>query len=744
MELIQLAIISYSFLLALTLVGNLISPRKVTKPAYFPILGFGYLILTTSILSNLMSLSVSNSLLVSLFLLIPLIVFKNNFLFLILKPADLFFQILLVTLTLGILAFERHFFGVVNFDFFNAAQDGRFLLNHGTLETNFINSILPATWSAGTGSRYAVSFVIAGFLRLFPNLNPLLIAEGILVVLFALGISTFIQVIKDRVALPTTKVYFLGILSTFSFFSIYALNNQMFGQITALPFVYFLFTALPLGKWNFREIFITTSAFFVIFMLYPPILPPTILGLIFFFFHQSKRNLLNIRSVLQGFLCILILFFSIYSSNVSWPWKMLWSFVSPQIQDLSQNFQANLFPQIVSAIGPGQILGFIPLSYSGSWNVFFVTCIFLFSAFFLLIFIGGLFKFFEEFKSPVIYLIVALLIFLVYAFVTQNSYVVFKIAVWLGLPIFLLTVAFLIFSLSDQIGKNENKFFLHIVRFVLTIFVVSNLFLSSNQILGLRNNKSTSFPNTATITQLNTLSAMNFNRNEIIGIVTPTAEEAAWISSAFKPNFLKNLVNVGTQNQASLESRRKECNFSQTLAAAKTATSILTRNIIEDVTPPILTDGPSIKIGQDFRSIPITSLEKMIIVESGLFPPTLNRQISKNPIPNSEALRWGMRNICLIVYSNLPKDIHLTIPVLRGPEMPEKPIWFSATGKLTNSQSPDGIIYLDLVQRLESGWNTVEISLINHQEYVPSGWYKVRADSRTLSFAIGKILASYS
>lgn len=617
---------------------------------------------------------------------------------------------------------------MINFDFFTAVQDGRFLVNHGSLQEQFSSSILPLTWSAGTGSRYDVSFLIAGVLRVFANINVIALAESFLIVFFAAGISSCVELLRTWTGTADRKIYLFGLIATLSSLLIFELNNQMFGQIAALPLVYLIYATLPNKQTlRIRDWAITIIASLTLFLIYTAIILPVGLGICIYLGLTIKKGSFRLAKILSLTLLTSFLALLLFSSNLSWPIRMLQAYTASNV------IRARLFPQMVSLIGPGQFLGYWPVSSTVLWSSWLVVSIILFSFSLIGVFIFCIKNLHWTNRNGVFSLFLSYAFFLIYAYLTRNSYVLLKVAIWVGLPIFLFSL-YMIFMLV----KNFKKVNLIAIS-ILTIFVVANLNLSYSELNQLEKGRSTSFPNSVTISQLNGLNHLQLSQPNILGIVAPTGEQEALIAAGLKPIYSNRVVGLGAQSQVFTEGQRADCNFTQSLSVAKRTTQILIPSNFTDITPPVMENSGSHSTIAGFNIFNLSNVQNLMVVSSGLYPPTLNSQIGANPIPNSQALRWGTRRICLIDYAPLARQVKLSIPFLIGPDYPTNPKWRIGSGILEVSAAHFGISRLTASFNEKYGWNPIEIELTNYGTFSPSHWFGVRADARSLDFAIGTI-----
>ena len=727
MDLLQLTIYTFGSLLFLTLLGYAVSFGPLKKPLFFPIIGFSYLVFISSVISNLFSSSVSSAELFSVLIASPFLVWKvyNREYFHFLKYC---YTNLIALISICLLGLEKHFLGVINFDFFTAVQDGRFLVNHGALQEKFSSAILPLTWSAGTGSRYDVSFLIAGFLRVFSNVNVIALAESFLIVFFAAGVASCVELLRTWTGMAERKIYVFGLIATFSSLLIFELNNQMFGQITALPLVYLIYATLPNKETLLiRDWAITIVASLTLFLIYTSIILPVGLGIFIYLGLSIKKNSFRLLRILSLTLMTVFLSLLLFSSNLTWPLKMLQAYTASNV------IRARLFPQMVSLIGPGQFLGFWPVSSTVPWSGWLVGSIILFSILLIGIFIFYIFRLDWTNRNGVFSLFLSYSFFLIYAYVTGNSYVLLKVAIWVSLPIFLFSL-----YMISRLVKNIKMLKLIGIS-ILSMFVMANLNLSYSELNQLRNGRSTSFPNSVTISQLNALNHLQISQSNVLGIVAPTGEQEALIAAGLKLIYSNRVVGLGAQGQVFTEGQRSNCNFTQSLSAAKRTTHILLPSNFTDITPPVTENSVSHSTIPGFNIFSLSNVQNLMVVSSGLYPPTVNSQIDRNPIPDSQALRWGTHRICLLDYALTAQKVKLSIPFLLGPDYPTNPKWRIGTGIVEVSAAQFGISRLTASFNEKQGWNPIEIDLINYRIFSAAHWYGVRADARSLDFAIGTI-----
>jgi len=725
---------------ALYLVGVLVCPERIKRGEIFPVVGLVCMIFGTAMFSNLFGFS------------IPIAAgttFGTAVIFKIMArgASPTWFKLDLSKYATGILAVAgacalaqttSREFGVGNFDFMNAVQDGIYLTNRGALDSTITNHLLPLNWSAGIGSRYGISFIIGTILRFFPTLNPLLVSESILLVMFALGFLTLFSLLKTLTQRKNWIVTVASTIATISSMVIYQLDTQMFGQISVLPVVYLLFLLVLEFRGDRLHAVLILVTFITIFVLYPAICLPVGLSLLIVICNAVSKRGLNLNYLIYFILGAMVSTLLLFSSNLAWPFKMIKSFAAPQIKNSISNPQADLFPQMTSAIGPGQYFGVVAFPFSGRWNIFIVMWSLIWVVLIpILLFLISKRIIESAFKRSVIYsFFAAFYVFAIYAYVSGNSYVVLKIGTWTA-PLLLSLFAF--FSLD---GFRDRRSIARATSLLVFIFLLANLGLAISEIGHMRNRSSTSFPQLIALKDSNMVHGIPFERLSTLGILTPTAEEASWVAVNAPQKLKDKILSLGPQNQALAEAERFGCNEKDVLERATNVQNILFSTSTRDIvpTPEVLDSAPSLfKFGK-WKIQNIKDFKSFIFVSSGLFPPTLNYQISRNPIANSQALRWSSGRTCLIAYSTNNAILKLRIPFLLGPDAGKSPHWKSATAQTLTIENPNlNSSEIILEQKVKPGWNAIQFEMLNLRPVTISKFLNVRADARALRFALGNI-----
>jgi len=713
---------------------------------YF-VLGLIYFIVGVSILSNLtgFSVSVSGKAFMFFTILVGLLRLRNLKVFL--PKFDLtnfglglFF---VVFNTVMLWAINKPF-GVANFDFFNAVQDGRFLESHSSLESYTNNRVIPLTWSAGIGSRYGISLFLANMNNLFPNHSILIIGEACLVLFSAIGFFMLYKLGRTLYKKSRSQILVATLLANCSALSVYQINNQMFGQITALPIVYFILILLISQNQRSITRFQLSMSIIAIYILYPSIILPVGLAILLYTIYQLSKKELSVRDSLSllgllGFLYILV-----YSSSPLWPIRMLLSFTLPQASATQVNPQANLFPQITSLIGPGQFLGTIPIPFVERWGIS-VALLSILSFISLLIFFFHTKKlnYVNSYSQPVLSIMMgSFLIFALYSYLINNSYVVLKIGTWIA-PLIMFGFLMYIFN---QVSNREYSS--RITTLILVFVVLSNFIVSSQQVFRAREGKATSFPQLVYPNDTSKLSdyiALH-NRNKL-GFVLPTAEEVAWVATNFPISYQKSVLSIGAQNQALAEIEKKNCNPSKVKTAFNKIDYMVLKKQLIDVTPqPVILNN--LEIGfedENWKVSKIDNVESALVVYSGLFPPTINSQIEENPIPRSTSLRWSSGRACFAFFSNSDGMAQFNIPILIGPDSGNSPKFKLEDSSYFNVlDQSDNLKNIEFVRNVSKGWNYYKLEMIGEIQPQLPRFFNVRADSRKLAFAIGSITYEFN
>lgn len=740
----QIFLISIFMYVILYTIGLVLSNVRVAACGNYALLGSVYLIIGQSVLSNIFQLRITFS--AAIFIVLTLItelcrqtIFKKKTNKQRINANGFFLGFGFILVNFLILMVSKKIFGVANFDFFNAIQDGKFLQDNNSFDSYTNNQLLPLTWSAGIGSRYGISLILALFNAILPNISTLIIGQASLLLFSALG-STMLFKLASRIFQKGGKLIFLATLATnFSALVIYQINNQMIGQITALPVVYLILILILSYRDSYDTSVYIIISIFALYILYPSIILPVAMTILLFVLFRARKRDINFNSIIINFVTFIALYFLIYSSNAYWPFRMLMSFTLPQAGGANLNPQANLFPQLISLIGPGQFLGTIPIPYVGSWSVIILA---LSGLSFIVVFfqVYSLRK--ENYIESSGYhlycsMFIGFIIFALYSFIAGNSYVVLKIAIWIA-PLLILNL--LLYASTPSIKVNPREV---ILKSIIGILLLCNFNVSYQEIVRMRDGKATSFPQLILPNQVVPISKIVNDNPNHYGIYLPTAEEAAWIAVNLPASSKSTFTSLGAQNQALAEIEKANCNESQQGRVLSNIKSLIVKRDIIDITPQPIANSRDEKIifhTKEWQIGDIKSFDSFITVYSGLFPPTLNSQISLNPIPFSSSLRWSSGMACFAFHSRENGLVSLRVPVLLGPDAGQESKIVSQTASNFTITKLDPLLQvINLEQPVSRGWNFISLQMPEAYESPNPRFFRVRADSRKLRFAIGSI-----
>jgi hypothetical protein len=737
LEIFSIAIFAY---MAFFAIGVLSSSYWLTLIGHPALIGALYLVVGTSVFSNLLNVDTPAGTGISIALAFIAGLLKTRKVTRVKIEAlqkSFLLGLFFLLVNFGILVSTSSFFGVGNFDFFNAVQDGRYLEENSSLDSNTFNEVLPLEWSAGIGSRYGISLILAPLNVFLNESSTLVIGQAILILFSSLGF-TMLYLLGIRFFSKRSRFVFIATLATnLSSLVIYQVNNQMFGQITALPVVYFLLIlALYMKDLKYFSFYFTFTIF-GLYILYPSIIAPLGLSLVFFAMIKLKKKEIDWIYFLPMIGFGVTLYILIYSSNFKWPIKMLLSFTLPQTNSSSVNPQADLFPQLTSLIGPGQFIGSIPIPYVGEWGGLILLLSLL--SFLSIIYFFFVIKELAEIKSSEYQLLLSFglgfLLFALYSFLIGNSYVVLKIGTWIS-PVLIL--AFII-----HLGSvlSSNRIVGLISKSMILAILICSFGISFQQVMRMKEKKSTSFPQLTQPYEVRSIEKYVETHESNYGLLFPTAEEAAWVAVDLMRRSENRYISLGAQNQALSEIEKPNCQAFPARNGLLAINKVIFRSDIIDITPsPEVVRNPSksLFLNDDWVISELTNFDSILVPYSGMFPPTLNSQISGNPIPDSTSLRWSSGQACFAFYSGTEGKVSFRIPILLGPDAQSKDDFMSSTAvRLRINHVNETFKILNLDQEVNSGWNMVDLRMEQANSSDRARFFKVRADGRELKFAIG-------
>jgi len=639
-----------------------------------------------------------------------------------------------------------------NFDAYYATQDGIFLSDNSVLKsTSKVTELLPLTWGADSSDRYGISF-FTSLIQFTTNQNPWLAAKFIYIAIATISIFAFRALILSFLPTSQTKLAnLLSIVFTISPFFILQSMYFMYGQTIAL--VFFPLFLLLLRDFQSRRnqiwlaIIVVTS-----FVSYPAI--SLILGLILFVLlitklfekeNESKNSRNFMAIVFTMFAAVVLAFgfnFTVILDRV-WTWVGGHLGLTKNLENTSNSIQIELFSQFDSILGVPLYLGLIPHPFNKNWNlVAGVVILFILSWFFI-----HCIKYFyksivpDDFKRSFVIIFCVCSFVPLVSFIQGAGYIVFKTSTWFG-P-YLLTIFILvflhkfrdasIFSL-DLLKKSNRKTFIYFVSSLVIVAMVFNTSFQYSKIFSTWNSFG-QIPNSMNSSQLSSIQNIGSGK---VAIISPTAEESAWLSGMLIPSLTSQTLSLGQNEQALTEGLKTSCSLNKVQKNFSQVTSVLYSDRTLDVVPPIQFTRQPTRFG-DWEMSDTDDLEFAVVVNSGAFPPTLS---TNHPLPlqNQVAMRWSGGSMCLGVFSASDNVRGVSIPVYllnsAGVENENWKITLNGKKLVFKTQSDTLIFKLDL----KKGWNSLLLRNLDCPLRVDVNRFRGNADDRPLCVMFGGLV----
>jgi hypothetical protein len=736
-----------------TLIGFAFIPSKYSQTFfYFPV-GVIYFVILVAVISSISNLSVGFSSVIAIFfstLLLIYRIFKNSSYRDLLKSfgkIQVTVPYILIILTNSLVSFLNLDLAGRNFDAYYAIQDGTFLASHSVFESRkglFPDSLLPLDWSASTSIRYGVSLVLASTKFILHD-NLWTQAQPLFILLFIILFLVLYSFSKSVFKINNFSASCIAVLATFSPMYLLHIQYFMFGQALTLPLLIFSFILFSDFNPSWESRFLQIAMLACLFIAYPAMFYPLfgfyLISLIFDFIRTKKYY--NIAANLGLFSLILTFaydfdFGAIGNRIFSW----VVGSVSPATINITNSdlITIPIFSQFTSDIGFPLIFGFLPYPFSGNVPTILIYTLNLLCLSIFVLVLSLLFpwnKSDARMKAVILYLIFWC-IFPFFGFVRGNSYLFFKISVWL-MPILMLLFAGKFFDRTSFVistGTSKGAAKRNMLRIFITTILIAQSVTSLSYLKSMKGWDS--FPQRPSTKEYPNLLALNFPPESIISISTPTAEEATWTAGLINANPAK-IFSLGASQQALAVGLNRRCELSYVQKNFDSVDYLIENTEKQDVVENLVFNSISSGTGSGWRKYSVLDLKYGVVPNgAGSYPPTFLEN-GNSPVNNAKIIRWSSGQICLSIFSKNANAIKLQLNYANGPDIGPMPVW---EGSLNSQRLPLVVSGQEISTNLnlDSGWNLFQIVQKSCKDPMENfnRWSR-RADDRLLCFAYGSV-----
>ena len=731
---------------ACAVIGLAISPRGLIKSSYTWGIGMAALIGTGSFLSSMLNRATGAAIIFTIGIGLVILLLR-----LFVDPdfrALSRFNLLHMTApaTIGVtfiaLLIQKSGFELAsrNFDAYYAIQDALFLSTKPAYQhLSSPTEILPLTWSASTNDRYGVSYLLSGLQKAGIG-NVWWNAQYVMIFCLMLLAILVMSFLKNNFKLSSAESSLLAPVIIFSPAFLIPLVYFMFGQVLGLAIVVTIFGVFAFElRENKKPIYslLLTSTLIVI---YPAMLFPMALFWASYFLIFSHSSLLN-RLKLFFLFCFSLSISAIfqYGFHVTVIGHRLWTWVAGSLfshppKTDSLHFSATVFGQYASRLGIPLFTGFVRYPMMIKINNFYLIALIIVSICLFIVAYSTLITYFKR-RMLVIPLsfLSSWVLMAVVSYLKGNSYLVIKFSTWTMPLIFGIACAGLYKFLNNK-SFNKISIRLKIASVLAAVGVIASLSTAFSYASTLKTwNSFSQVPNPRDYSLLAQTKLPGTSR---IGIVAPTAEEAAWTAGLFKSVDQSRFFSLGPSIQALGEGLQRQCELNSVEKNFDDFGFLLINVKMIDVTSPLnMSKDPVLKVG-NLRLYRVAQFESGVVINGeGLYPPNKLSKIAGASLPKS-SLRWSSGSFCLGIYSSKNSEKVLDLRTFAGPDLKSKKTWMMKLGGTTSPLTyKNGIQQINL--NLKAGWNLLQISQPGCDETTSFGRnWSARADDRHLCFAL--------
>lgn len=733
-----------------------VSSRKTLEDRFFFPIGIISLILSTSGLSNFLSLSVTTAGLYACSLFGFILVFRcirshefrDALKNLLLRDVGVITTVyLLLSFIIQKLDFD---YASQNFDAYYAIQDGEWLSTKSANSTsgfdwkNDSQELLPLGWSSSTIDRYGVSYLFA-ISKVFPQMDTWQGAQFLGLSLYLISFYTLYRLLNVVLVQTMSRrvIKAAVLLAFFSPFAIMQFQYFMFGQLLAIPVLYLLSYKLSQTKSvRFQPLLILIPVFF--FIAYPAMFFVSVLAI-------GIYNLLLIRIsnktfttfVRENFLLFGLTFLGIMLSSgsvisASFDRFLIWTITNADTSREVSWSTLKIFSQFSSTLFGPLIMGLIPYPFRAEPGIFLLATLCLISVFMFF----STVKFFSKvtdsnFNKYAVYSVHGTLFCLIiFAYIADKSYLVMKLTTWFY-PLFM--VIFLLMTWQFVISRRS----LVKVRYSLTsvTFLITFSMIASTSVIYLeRSTTWTNFPNIVKPSEYEAISALKSEIDNTLLISSPTIEESMWLAGRLGQNVGRNTFGLQEGGQALGVGMNDNCKLPKSLMNYDSKSLILFENYANDVTNGFkFTQAPR-KVSDRFVVQSARYLKTAeVLIGSGTFPPINLRKDKIGLLEGNRFARWSSNQICIGFFSDTTRLKVIEFEYVQGPDLQLKSKWAAFDYLGNELQALEKANTVNVLFQPKVGWNLIQIVQPNcFLRKIPNRWSN-RADDRSLCFLFGDI-----
>jgi hypothetical protein len=631
-------------------------------------------------------------------------------------------------------------FGTRNFDAYYATQDGLFLANHASNQSNpNASELLPLDWSASTHDRYGVSYLIA-LLNVLRIGNSWSNAQFVMLFCTIALIVTLFAFLKAVLNLAKDERYFVYTLVSISPAILVSIQYFMFGQMLGLTIAITFMSLVYYQEASKPRILFTLFVASTLMVIYPAmIFPVAIFWLAFIVYSNRSSAQTLVRLIPYSVLSVLLYILLLFGFNLSILGKRIWIWLAGSLLgsanvDETLQFQTQVFGQFASKIGLPLYLGILRYPFVYPVGALELALLVILSLSFVSLFILSVLKLKDETARHVLLAFTSSWILMALAaYLKGSAYLFLKFSTW-TMPIILGVVATVIYRYAKGLNFSKLKTANAIVL-LSTISIIISFTVSSDYIKNLKTWNS--FPQVPAPKDYEKYNNFKIAGKGRIAVVSPTAEEAAWSVGVLSSVDQSRFSSLGATRQALGEGLARECqlNFAQ-LNWKKFGYLLENKRKIDVV--EAFDIATTFSVG-DYKVSEAQKLTSGIVLNGGgLFPPTIMTSYNGRKLP-MKSFRWSSGQVCLGIFSKEPTKIQLDIEFEFGPDLiKEQPWQIKVNGTRDVSVMASHKIRKDLY--LKKGWNSIQVSQNGCGRKVSSkGFWEARADDRQLCFAVFQV-----
>ena len=599
-------------------------------------------------------------------------------------------------------------------------------------------------WSSSTIDRYGVGYLLA-IARIFPEINTWASAQflglSLVIISFYTLYKTLRYILRSSVRPQYTLVATL--FGAFSPFAIMQFQYFMFGQMLALPVLYFLIYKLASTRdTKFHAPIIVIPLFF--FVSYPAMFFLSIIAIVFFYVYLVFSSRISSRIYLKDF--AILSFVSILSIalssglalKLSFERFLIWTVTNADTsRDITWS-TIKIFSQFGSSLFAPLIMGFIPYPHTVEVNPFILTSFWILG----LVTVYVVWKFLRLFTISsnslvsVICVHGTIFVLILFSFFTDKPYLSVKLATWfspLFCSIFILWSVSLLSQLRDP-GRSGI-----IKKSIISLLVVGLMGSTSFAYLA-RTTTWTNFPSILKPSEYNTLSVAGDFKNVPLLISSPTIEESMWLAGQMGDEVSSRALGLQQGSQSLGVGMNENCILPVGLRDFPKESYLLFPLVKNDIAGDFDFSFPPYALNDRFqyqKSKYLVSAD--VLIGSGTFPPFDLNQFNLEAFSKKGYARWSSNQVCLGIFSSKPSFAIVDFEYMQGPDLTLKKDFVAFNGLGEELDVVDVSNKIKVRIALDQGWNLLQIKQPGCYLRKLSDKWANRADDRLLCFLLSDI-----